>query len=551
MRFGPKVVARHISVDRVRELVVRHRESDQRMNWEMRRGFVLCRGAARRERTCSLAIADTKFGRWQRSHNSVFMCCGFIFIFFAIVTTISYRYEPSILTGAAGQPLARWYPQDFAEADQEVSAALNRRILSGAVQTTLALQKDVVEEHKRGMDLKHVRREIEPESTDDELIHPDKSTPLESTPLGLVSGLRIFVYDLPPEFNSDWLNDTRCSSHLFAAEVALHQILLESPLRTMDPETADFFFVPVYVSCNFSPLNGFPSLTNATTMIRAAVDFISQEMRYWNKNGGSEHIFVATHDYGACFQSMDVLAKARGIPEFLQKSIILQTFGQKDGQHPCQQAESIVIPPYISPESVQKHWAPVEEQERSIFAHFRGKLELHPKNVSGQFYSKRVRTVIWQKFKKNSRFFVRRKRLQGYQSEMLHSKFCLAPLGWAPWSPRIVESVVYGCVPVIIADNIALPYSHVIDWPSISISVRERDVDKLDQILRHVAATNLTAIQENLWKEENRRALLYTQPPVDGDASWYIFDLLAKRKVIRDAQQATGETQEDQLREES
>ncbi|CAM6105316.1 unnamed protein product [Calypogeia fissa] len=503
----------------------------------MRRGLGLCRGAARRERTCSLATADIRFGRWQRSHNSVFMCCGFILIFFAMVTTISYHYEPSILTGEAGQPLSRWDPQDLVDADEEKSAAVNRRILSGALQTTLVLQQDVTEE-------KLVRRENKPEIIED-----------KSAPLGLVSGLRIFVYELPAEYNTDWLNDTRCSSHLFAAEVALHQILLESRLRTMDPDTADFFFVPVYVSCNFSPKNGFPSLSNATTMIRAAVDVISRQMIYWNRSGGSDHIFVATHDYGACFQSMDGLAKARGIPEFLEKSIILQTFGQKDGRHPCQQAESIVIPPYISPQSMQKYSAPVEQQERRILAHFRGKLELHPKNVSGQFYSKGVRTVMWQKFRKNRRFLVRRKRLQGYQLEMLHSKFCLAPLGWAPWSPRIVESVLYGCVPVIIADNIALPYSNVIDWPSISITVRERDVGKLDQILRHVAATNLSTIQENLWREENRRALVYTQPLVQGDASWQIFDLLAKRKVRRDIKNAIsshesifGEIQDNDLR---
>lgn len=303
----------------------------------------------------------------------------------------------------------------------------------------------------------------------------------------------------------------------------------------MDPDAADFFFVPVYVSCNFSSKNGFPSLTNAPAMIRAAVDLISQQTVHWNRSGGSDHIFVATHDYGACFQSMEALAKARGIPEFLQKSIILQTFGRKEGEHPCQQAGSIVIPPYVSPESVEKHLLPVEQQERGILAHFRGKLELHPKNVSGQFYSKGVRTVLWQKFKKNRRFFVRRKRLEGYQSEMLHSKFCLAPLGWAPWSPRIVESVIYGCVPVIIADDIALPYSHVIDWPSISLTVSEKDADKLDQILRHVEATNLTAIQTNLWKEENRRALLYTTPLAQGDASWQIFDILAEKKVSQDA----------------
>lgn len=102
-------------------------------------------------------------------------------------------------------------------------------------------------------------------------------------------------------------------------------------------------------------------------------------------------------------------------------------------------------------------------------------------------------------------------------------------MGWAPWSPRIVEAVVYGCVPVIIADNISLPYSHVIPWSDISLTVREDDLPKLDKILQQVAATNLTLIQRNLWKEENRRAVLFSNPIIKGDATWHVLDRLSTK----------------------
>lgn len=113
---------------------------------------------------------------------------------------------------------------------------------------------------------------------------------------------------------------------------------------------------------------------------------------------------------------------------------------------------------------------------------------------------------------------------------MLQSKFCICPLGWAPWSPRIVEAVVLGCVPVIVADHIALPFAHVVDWPKISLRVLEKDVHKLDKILDHVTATNLTAIQRLLWKPENRQSLLYNVPSIHGDASWQILGLLSRLK---------------------
>ena len=77
-----------------------------------------------------------------------------------------------------------------------------------------------------------------------------------------------------------------------------------------------------------------------------------------------------------------------GIPNFLKNSIILQTFGVKN-HHPCQDVENVVIPPYVSPGSVRKtlEKAPANGR-RDIFAFFRGKMEVHPKNVSGRFYSK-------------------------------------------------------------------------------------------------------------------------------------------------------------------
>lgn len=348
-------------------------------------------------------------------------------------------------------------------------------------------------------------------------------------PLNLTNGIRIYVYDLPAKFNEDWLADERCSNHLFAAEVAIHKVLMTSPIRTLDPCEADFFFIPVYVSCKFTPKTGFPWLGQARKFMEAAVNHVSTRMEFWNRSGGRDHIFVASHDYGACFHTLETEAIAHGIPEFMRKSLILQTFGVQDF-HPCQAAEHIQIPPYVSPSVAASYIKdPPERQKRNIFAFFRGKMEINPKNVSGLVYSRGVRTVLYKKFSHNRRFLLKRHRTDNYQLEMLRSTFCLCPVGWAPWSPRIVEAVVHGCVPVIIADNISLPYSHAIDWTGISLSVREHDVPKLDKILLNVAATNLSTIQHNLWKEENRRALLFTDPLVKGDATWHVFDRLSTK----------------------
>ncbi|XP_047967024.1 probable glucuronoxylan glucuronosyltransferase IRX7 [Salvia hispanica] len=357
-----------------------------------------------------------------------------------------------------------------------------------------------------------------------------------------LNGIKVYVYELPPKFNSDWLENERCSTHLFAAEVAIHRALLSSDIRTFEPWEADFFFVPVYVSCNFSTVNGFPAIGHARSLISAAIDLVSFQLPFWNRSRGADHVFVASHDFGSCFHTLEDVAIADGVPKFLKNSIVLQTFGVKY-EHPCQDVEHVVIPPYISPESVRStlEVSPLTGR-RDIFAFFRGKMELYPKNVSGRFYSKKVRTEIWRRYGCDRRFYLRRQRFAGYQSEIVRSKFCLCPLGWAPWSPRLVESVALGCVPVIIADGIQLPFPAAVPWADISLTVAEGDVDKLGEVLEHVAATNLTAIQRNLWDPAVRRALLFSVPVLEGDATWRVLESLSVR-LGRSHRRSRGSTQ--------
>jgi hypothetical protein len=140
-----------------------------------------------------------------------------------------------------------------------------------------------------------------------------------------------------------------------------------------------------------------------------------------------------------------------------------------------------------------------------------------------------VRSEIWRRFGRDARFVIKRGASRSYTEEMGRSVFCLCPRGWAPWSPRIVESVLYGCVPVLVADRIELPYSHLVDWPAISVRVPERDVRRLGRVLHLVARTNLSAIQARLWNPRYRKALLYLDPLSPADATWQALDLLSRR----------------------
>lgn len=120
----------------------------------------------------------------------------------------------------------------------------------------------------------------------------------------IFNGMKVYVYDLPAKYNTEWLANERCSTHLFASEVAIHRAVMSSEARTLDPFQADFFFVPVYVSCNFSKVNGFPAIGHARSLMASAVDHVSSRFPFWNRSRGADHVFVASHDFGSCFHTM-------------------------------------------------------------------------------------------------------------------------------------------------------------------------------------------------------------------------------------------------------
>jgi hypothetical protein len=112
---------------------------------------------------------------------------------------------------------------------------------------------------------------------------------LEDDPVGR---LKVFVYDLPSKYNKRVLEkDSRCLSHMFATEILMHEFLLTSPVRTFNPEEADWFFTPVYTTCDLTT-NGLPLPFKSPRMMRSAIRHISTTMPYWNRTEGADHFLL-------------------------------------------------------------------------------------------------------------------------------------------------------------------------------------------------------------------------------------------------------------------
>ncbi|KAG8648398.1 hypothetical protein MANES_09G188500v8, partial [Manihot esculenta] len=314
--------------------------------------------------------------------------------------------------------------------------------------------------------------------------------------------------------------EPRCITYMFAAEIFMHRFLLSSPVRTLNPDEADWFCTPIYATCDLTP-TGLPLPFKSPRMMRSAIQLISANWPYWNRTGGADHFFVVPHDFDTSFHYQEDKAIDRRILPLLQRATLVQTFGQ--GNHVCLKEGSITIPPYAPPQKVQAHQIP-PDTPRSIFVYFRGLFYDVNNDPEGG-----ARAAVWENFKNNPPFDISTEHPTTYYEDMQRAIFCLCPLGWAPWSPRLVDAVVFGCIPVIIADDIVLPFGDPIPWEEIGVFVAEEGVPKLDTILASIPTQVILRKQRLLANPSMERAMLFPQPAQPGDAFHQILNGLARK----------------------
>ncbi|KAL4589605.1 hypothetical protein LXL04_002513 [Taraxacum kok-saghyz] len=240
-----------------------------------------------------------------------------------------------------------------------------------------------------------------------------------------------------------------------------------------DPKKAHLFYLPFSsLKLRLTPQDHTPqSRKNLELHLKNYTNLISRKYPFWNRTNGADHFLVACHDWamkitrehmGNCIRSLCNSNLAGGF-----------TIG-KDTTLPAT---------YIrTAEDPVKDLGGNPPLERPILAFFAGGMHGNLRPVLlRQWQGKEPDMKIIGPMARDDESKAK------YRTYMKSSKYCICARGYEVFTPRIVESIYYECVPVIISDNYVPPFFEFLDWEGFSVFVLEKDVGNLNGILRGIS----------------------------------------------------------------
>ncbi|KAK7319048.1 hypothetical protein RJT34_03758 [Clitoria ternatea] len=307
-----------------------------------------------------------------------------------------------------------------------------------------------------------------------------QSSAIAPAPCAPAPPLRVFMYDLPPRFNVAMIDRRHTSeSPVTAADFPpwpqnwglkrqhsveywimgslLHDGDGGEAVRVSDPELADAFFVPFFSSLSFNS-HGHTMTDPAAQIDRQLqVDLMEllKKSKYWQRSGGRDHVFPMTHPNAFRFLRDQLNESIQVVVDF--------------GRYPrgMSNLNKDVVSPYVHVvDSFTNDELQDPYESRSTLLFFRGRTNRKDEGIvrvklakilSGYddvHYERSVATV---------------ENIKASSKGMRSSKFCLHPAGDTPSSCRLFDAIVSHCVPVIVSDQIELPFEDEIDYSQFSV----------------------------------------------------------------------------------
>ncbi|KAE9621788.1 putative xylogalacturonan beta-1,3-xylosyltransferase [Lupinus albus] len=290
---------------------------------------------------------------------------------------------------------------------------------------------------------------------------------------------KVFVYEEgePPVFHNG-----PCKSIYSMEGNFIHAIEMNEQFRTRDPEKAQVFFLPfsvammvqfVYVrdSHDYGPLR---------KTIIDYVNVIGERYPFWNRSLGADHFMLSCHDWGP--------ETSASVPNLYKNSIrVLCNANTSEGFNP---SKDVSLPEVnLQTGTIKGFIGGPSPSKRSVLAFFAG-------GVHGP-----IRPILlehWENKDQDIQVYKYLPKGMSYYDMLRKSKFCLCPSGYEVASPRIVEAIYTGCVPVLISDHYVPPFSDVLNWKSFSVEVPVKDIPKLKEILMSISPRQYIRMQRRV-----------------------------------------------------
>ncbi|OWM89002.1 hypothetical protein CDL15_Pgr024020 [Punica granatum] len=246
-----------------------------------------------------------------------------------------------------------------------------------------------------------------------------------------------------------------CVKGQWGTQVKIHRMLLKSRFRTWRKEEADFFFVPSYVKC-VRMMGGLNDKEINQTYVK---------MPYFRLSGGRNHIFVFPSGAGAHL--------FRSWATYLNRSVILTPEGDRTDKRDASAFNTwkdIIIPGNVDDAMTRDGSSlvqPLPLSKRRYLANFLGRAQ----NKVGRLHLIELAKQFPDKLESPELKFSGPEKLgkKEYFEHLRNAKFCLAPRGESSWTLRFYESFFVECVPVLLSDQVELPFQNVIDYKQVSI----------------------------------------------------------------------------------
>lgn len=223
----------------------------------------------------------------------------------------------------------------------------------------------------------------------------------------------------------------------------------------------------------------------------------------WQRSEGRDHILPVHHPWS--FKS---------VRRFMKKAIWLLPDMDSTGNwyKPGQVwLEKDLILPYVPNVEVCDASCLLKSQsQRDILLFFRGRLK---RNAGGKIRAKLVAELQDKEGVVIEEGSAGEGGKEAAQSGMRRSVFCLSPAGDTPSSARLFDAIVSGCIPVIVSDELELPFEGILDYREIALFVSSSDAVQpgwLITFLKSIGSAQISEMRANLAKHS--RHFVYSSP---------------------------------------